>query len=195
MNRQEKIASLIGDLLIPILGFFLWNWNIYFICLFFLLDQISREVSLLIRMHHLRNRIAISRPSYLLNLLIFIGFICLVHVYNYQLNPYIAFFDEMNAFFWYKDTGIAQGFLLFPLIIFGERLRYKMNMKQFSDEMHVQTWQNQTTQLWAYFVLFLLLSIGLTLFTMSKNASFFLLIIGFALITLFVEKLRAFFPR
>ncbi len=195
MNRQEKIASLLGDILIPILGFFLWNWSIYFICLFFLLDQLAREVSLCLRIHYVQNQLQISRRSYTLNLLIFIGFFIMVHCYNFMLHPSINFAHEMNAFFWYKDSGFAQGFFLFPLLIIGERMRFKMNMKQFSTEMHLKSWQNHSVQMFAYFMLFLILSIGLTVAEMSKTASFLCLILGFASITLFADKFSAFFPR
>jgi hypothetical protein len=195
MNRQEKIASLLGDILIPILGFFLWNWSIYFICLFFLLDQLSREVSLWLRMHYVKNQLQISRRSYTLNLLIFIGFFFMVHWYNFRLHPSINFAHEMNSFFWYKDSGIAQGFILFPLVIIGERMRFTMNMKQFSTEMHLKSWQNHSVQMFAYFMLFLILSIGLTAVEMSKTASFLCLVLGFTGITLFADKLSAFFPR
>lgn len=195
MNRQEKIAAFIGDVLIPILGYFLWNWSIYFICLFILIDQFSREISILIRMRIMRNRLRLSLRSYILNMLIFVGFLSMVHVFNYILHPDIGFFDEMNAFFWYKDSGIAQGFLLFPLLIFSERLRFKMNMKQFSDEMHLQSWQKHTVQMLSYFIVFLILSIALTVIPFSKNVLFSCLIIGFAGVTLFADQLRAFFPR
>jgi hypothetical protein len=195
MNRLEKIASLLGDILIPILGFFLWNWSIYFICLFFLLDQLSREVSLWLRMHYVKNQLQVSRRSYTLNLLIFIGFFFMVHWYNFRLHPSINFAHEMNSFFWYKDSGIAQGFILFPLVIISERMRFKMNMKQLSNEMHLKSWQNHSVQMLAYFMLFLILSIGLTAVEMSKTASFLCLVLGFTGITLFADKLSAFFPR
>jgi hypothetical protein len=195
MNRQEKIGSLIGDIGIPILGFFFWNWSIYFICLFFLLDQLSREVSHWYRMRYIKKQVPLSSKSYLLNLLIFIAFFFTAHWYNFMLHPTINFAHEMSAFFWYKDSGIAQGFILFPLVIVSERMRFKMNMKQFSSEMHLKSWQNHSVQLLAYFLLFLILSIGLTAIVMSKTASFLCLILGFASVTLFADKLSAFFPR
>jgi hypothetical protein len=195
MNRQEKIASLLGDILIPILGFFLWNWSIYFICLFFLLDQLAREVSHWYRMRYIKKQVQISKKSYLLNLLIFIAFFFTAHWFNFMLQPTINFAHEMNDFFWYNDSGVAQGFILFPLVIISERMRLKMNMKQFSTEMHLKTWQNHSVQLLAYFLLFLILSIGLTAVELSKTVSFLCLILGFASITLFADKLSAFFPR
>jgi len=195
MNRQEKIGSLIGDIGIPILGFFFWNWSIYFICLFFLLDQLSREVSHWYRMRYIKNQAQISKKSYLLNLLIFIAFLLSAHWFNFMLHPTINFVHEMKAFFWYKDSGIAQGFILFPLVIISERMRFKMNIKQFSTEMHLKSWQNHSVQLLAYFFLFLILSIGLTVVELSKTVSFLCLILGFASVTLFADKLSAFFPR
>jgi len=195
MNRQEKIASLIGDIVIPILGFFFWNWSIYFICLFFLLDQLSREVSHVYRMRYLKNQVQLSGKSYLLNFLIFIAFFFIVHWFNFMLHPTMNFAHEMIAFFWYNESGVAQGFILFPMVIFSERMRFKMNIKQFSTEMHLKSWQNHSVQLLAYFLLFLILSIGLTVIELSKTACFLCLIFGLAIITLFADKLSAFFPR
>jgi hypothetical protein len=128
-------------------------------------------------------------------LLIFIAFFFTAHWFNFMLQPTINFAHEMNDFFWYNDSGVAQGFILFPLVIISERMRLKMNMKQFSTEMHLKTWQNHSVQLLAYFLLFLILSIGLTAVELSKTVSFLCLILGFASITLFADKLSAFFPR
>ena len=46
MNRIEKISSLIGDVALPLFGYFFWNWNFYFILLFFMLDQLARVIFL-----------------------------------------------------------------------------------------------------------------------------------------------------
>ena len=195
MNRQEKIGSLIGDIGIPILGFFFWNWNIYFICLFFLLDQVSKEVSGMIRMQSIRERVKLAPQARIIHVVSFVLCLIAVHFYVYQLNPKMNFLKEINDFFWFEDMGIAQGFILIPLVLFSERLRYKMNTKLFTDEMHVKHWFIQTTQLTAYFTLFLLLSLALLFFKMSETMSFVCLLIGFTIITLFSDKWSTFFPR
>ena len=195
MNRQEKISSLIGDIGIPIIGFFFWNWSIYFICLFFFLDQFSREVSSIIRMQNVRERVKLTTRAYFLNTSSFLVCFIAAHIYVYNLHPEINFLQEINAFFWFKDMGIPQGFILLPLVVFSERMRYKMNIKLFTDEMHVKHWFIQTTQLTAYFTLFLLLSLALTFFKMSETMSFVCLLIGFTTITLFSDKWSTFFPR
>jgi len=194
MNRQEKIATLLGDILIPILGFFLWNWSIYFICLFFLLDQLAREISQLIRVNKLKVSNQISPSTIIVNVILFIGLFCLVHLFNLLLKPSISFFNEMNHFFWYKDTGIPQGFILFPLLFYVERLRYRMNTKVFSMEIHWKHWRLHTVQLLLYVFLFALLSVLLAFLDVEKTLCFILLIIGFALVTLCANKISTFFP-
>ena len=44
MRVNQKYVQSFGDALIPILGYFFWNWNLYFIVLFYLLDLIASEV-------------------------------------------------------------------------------------------------------------------------------------------------------
>lgn len=195
MNRQEKISSLLGDVGIPVLGFFFWNWSIYFICLFFLLDQVSKEVSGIIRMQSLSQRVKLAFRTYFVNALSFVLCLIAVHFYVYMLHPKINFLKEINNFFWFKDMGIAQGFVLIPMVLFSERLRYKMNTKRFTDEMHVHHWYFHTTQLSAYFMLFLSMILFLTFIEMNETVSFLVLLSGFAAITLFTDKLSSFFPR
>jgi hypothetical protein len=195
MNRQEKISSLIGDIGIPIIGFFFWNWSIYFICLFFLLDQVSKEVSGLVRIKAIRQRVKLPSRSYVIHASSFVLCVLAVHFYVYTLHPKINFLKEMNDFFWFNDMGIAQGFILIPIVLLTERLRYKLNTKLFTDEMHVQHWYFHTTQLSAYFTLFLFMILFLTFVEMSETVSFLVLLSGFTAITLFTDKLSTFFPR
>ena len=42
--QRNKLILLIGDVIIPILGYFFWNWNVYFIFLFLFLDLISYNI-------------------------------------------------------------------------------------------------------------------------------------------------------
>ena len=44
MNQQSKIIQLIGDLSIPLLGYYFWDWNIYFILFFYILDVLISTV-------------------------------------------------------------------------------------------------------------------------------------------------------
>lgn len=195
MNRQEKIGALIGDIGIPIFGFFFWNWSIYFICLFFILDQFSREISGLIRMNSIRERVRLAPRMYFVHISSFVLCLLAVHYYVHSLHPDIIFLKEINDFFWFEDMGIAQGFILIPIVLFSERMRYKMNTKLLTDEMHLKHWRHHTVQIIAYLILFLSLSLVLSFVPMSETTSFLCLLTGFTLITLFADKLSPFFPR
>jgi hypothetical protein len=195
MTHPEKISTILGDVLIPSLGFFLWDWNIYFISLFFILDQVAKETGQLFRLGKLKNQIDASKKAFSLHFLIFIALILVIHLFNYLLHPSIQFFKEMNDFFWYKDAGVAQGFILFPLLIFVERTKHKIYMKTFSAEMHRAQWKMHTVQMATYLLLFLVLCLIQPLFKMGETWSFLSLIFGFALVTLSSDKLSAFFPR
>lgn len=195
MNRQEKIGSLIGDIGIPIFGFFFWNWSIYFICLYFILDQFSREISGLIRMNSIRERVRLAPQMYFVHISSFVLCLLAVHYYVHSLHSDIIFLKEINDFFWFEDMGIAQGFILIPIVLFSERMRYKMNTKLFTDEMHLKHWRHHTVQIIAYLILFLSLSLVLSFVPMSETTSFLCLLTGFTVITLFADKLSPFFPR
>ena len=146
-------------------------------------------------MQSIRERVKLAPQARIIHVVSFVLCLIAVHFYVYQLNPKMNFLKEINDFFWFEDMGIAQGFILIPLVLFSERLRYKMNTKLFTDEMHVKHWFIQTTQLTAYFTLFLLLSLALLFFKMSETMSFVCLLIGFTIITLFSDKWSTFFPR
>ena len=44
MQERQLYIQILSNLLIPVLGFWLWNWNLYFIVLFYVLDILSSEV-------------------------------------------------------------------------------------------------------------------------------------------------------
>jgi hypothetical protein len=195
MNRQEKISALLGDILIPMLGFFFWHWNLYFISLFFLLDQLAKEVSQVIRINKIKKDFSPTSGAIMLHGSLFIALLLFIHVFNYLLQSNIHFLEEMNRFFWYKDTGVPQGFILFPLLILMERLKFNMNMKTFTMEAHRNHWNVHTVQIAAFLILFVLLCLIQILFHTSQTVAFLCLISGLALVTLSTDKLSTFFPK
>jgi len=46
VKQAEKINALLGDVAFPLMGYFFWNWNFYFILLYFILDQVARTIFL-----------------------------------------------------------------------------------------------------------------------------------------------------
>ena len=135
MRIHPKYIQIIGDAVIPLLGFFVWSWNIYFILLFYLLDLLVKEVV----MHFKSNRIVKFQSEIgLINtssknelkfrflssiLLIFslfvIHFALVVKDNNFNL------LKELIDFWNYKDMGFAQGYILIPLVIVMGFMQYK----------------------------------------------------------------------
>ena len=127
---NPKIIQLIGDAVIPLLGFFWWNWSLYFIVIFYLLDYLSNEVILNLKskkittFQEIDSKIWIQKAS--LSFLLFLLGIVLVHLSMKMLHPQIDFYKEFIEFLSYKDMGIAQGYFLLPLIALVGFQRYKM---------------------------------------------------------------------
>ncbi len=129
MNRIEKISILIGDVALPLMGYFFWDWNLYFILLFFILDQLARVVFLPWRMKLTELNASEKRNQIIKAGFLFLSEVIIIHTVIFFQNPSIEFGEEFGRFFYYKDMGIEQGYLLFPLVFFGEWIRINNELK------------------------------------------------------------------
>jgi hypothetical protein len=129
VKQAEKINALLGDVAFPLMGYFFWNWNFYFILLYFILDQVARTIFLpwrlkLTQLKQLEKIKMIAQSSILLFSELF-----LIHLFLKVLIPDIHFQKEISNFIHYSDMGIEQGYILLPLLILGEWLRMKQDLK------------------------------------------------------------------
>lgn len=122
MRINPAFIELIGDVLIPILGYFLWDWSIYFILLFVFLDLTVREVIV----HLKTNRDRKSQTSFkandwikrgVISLLLLLLFIVVTHVAMPVIQPEIQFKDELISFLSYEEFGIQQGYFLGLIVV------------------------------------------------------------------------------
>ena len=128
--QRNKLILLLGDVIIPILGYFFWNWGLYFIFLFLFLDLLSYNI--LYYYKHRKIQRFRNQPIKtgqivghfgilsITTALVFIG-------YSYLFNAIqeTTYTTEMVAFFFYKDMGFAQGYILLPIIILTALMTYK----------------------------------------------------------------------
>jgi hypothetical protein len=122
MLRKQQLIQAIGELVIPLLGFFWLGWDLYFILLFYLLDLIATEVFYqlkLARIHQFQQ----SKSSFFARFssIGLVGvIIVLSHAMLHKVYPDMVFQDAFIDFLAYEEDGIpiAQGYLLLPLIIF-----------------------------------------------------------------------------
>lgn len=142
MRINPKYLMLFSDALIPLLGFFVWDWGLYFILLFYILDLLAREVIT----HGKTKRIYLdqelkSKKKWIINgvtsglgLLIVIT---LVHISMYFIKPGIDFIEEIKLFWHYKEMGIEQGYILFPLVGYAAYAQYRMQFLLPGKSKHV----------------------------------------------------------
>ena len=132
--RQQKLILAISEVFIPLLGFFFFDWGLYFILLFYFLDLITTEVFLHVKAKKIIAHSAASakkKPWFLLG--VFSAFlvgstILLSHIALRYIIPEINFYEEFIAFLKYEEVGIpiAQGFILLPLVIVGNLQQHKL---------------------------------------------------------------------
>jgi hypothetical protein len=176
--KNQKIMQLIADAIIPVLGFFWWNWSLYFIVLFYLLDYFSNEVFLHFKSNKIVAYQAIEKREWVkkggLSFLLFVCAIFLIHLVMKSISPNIEFLKELISFWNYKDMGIEQGYILLPLIAIVGYQRFKMEFilpKRFQTISLLEVWKPHLT---GHLILigFIAFVIGLSGFIILPEAAY-----------------------
>lgn len=193
MRVNPKYIQLISDALIPLLGYFWWDWSLYFIVLFYLLDYCANEVFTHIKSKKIVHHQKLQNNSWLLygllsGALLFSG-VLLIHAAFLAIDPNIKFPKEILAFLSYKDIGIEQGYILLPLIILVGFQRYKLEFilpKKYEKLLLTEFW---TEHLKAHYLLIagVAFVIGLSSFIVLPDVFF---IFGIVTITSFYQYFK-----
>lgn len=131
MNKNKQtIIKLLGDVIIPLLGYFLWNWSLYFILLFYIIDLFVTEFLVHLKIKKIKDYSEkISKKEWLIyggiSFLCLIILVGMIHLSIKSIHPNIHFFNEIIAFLSYEEMGLAQGVILLPLIAFMGYTSYK----------------------------------------------------------------------
>jgi len=151
MNKQTAtILQFLGELAIPLIGYFLWDWSLLFILLFYLIENLFysffrietiREINKLVLKKDQPRNAKIIIHSLLLWLFEFV----LVHVFILVIQPNQSIFNEWIHFFMYEDLGVPQGIVLLPLLYFASRMRMKQDVLLFVRNMKSTDELNQLT--------------------------------------------------
>jgi hypothetical protein len=134
MNKRTAfIVQLIGELVIPLLGYFLWDWSLLFILLFYLIENLFfsyfrietvREVKKTVWKKEQPRELKIFSKSLTIWTIEFV----LVHLFIAVIYPNQSFRKEWVDFFMYQDLGIPQGIILLPLIYISSRMKMKQDV-------------------------------------------------------------------
>jgi hypothetical protein len=132
MNKLKFIQA-IGEAVIPLLGFFYFEWNLYFILLFYFIDLVTTEVFLHLKINQiLKFQSVRSYPkkwkiNTFINSLLVLIILTGTHFVITLLYPGLSFKHEFVDFVMYEEAGIPipQGFILLPIVVFGNYQQYK----------------------------------------------------------------------
>jgi hypothetical protein len=130
---MQKFTQLIAEAILPVLGFYYWNWSWYFILLFYILDVAAKEVILNLQANKIyktqggdqirKTWKKSSGQSVLLGAAVLI----MLHVLQFLRVPNFSISKETISFLGHEEMGIAQGIILVPLIVLNVWMQYKMN--------------------------------------------------------------------
>ncbi|MBG38683.1 MAG: hypothetical protein CL857_02065 [Cryomorphaceae bacterium] len=177
MKKVEIISAILGDAMLPLVGFLFWDWGFYFIALFFLFDLVIRTLFLNKKLALLPS-IVFPKGFFVKSVVLAALEIALLHFLSYVSLKPIIFTDEIWAFLSYEELGIAQGFLLLPLLFFNEVIRLR-NEKKVGTPQNVRFEILKNSQLVGLvrIVFWSILIFGSCLFSVSETALVVLLIL------------------
>jgi hypothetical protein len=157
MNKNTTIIiQLIGELVIPLLGFFLWDWSLLFILLFYLLENLffsyfRIETGREIKKQILKKDQPRNSKTLFKSLILWLIECVLVHLFILLIYPNQSLPKEWIKFFMYQDLGIPQGIILLPLLYFASKMKMKQdvfvslkNLKSADDFNHIAVNLNYT---------------------------------------------------
>lgn len=140
MNAKQKSILLLGDLIIPLFGYYSLDWSLYFIALYYLLDilglvifyQIKARKRLKFTNQEKENKTHIKQSFLIVGLSVTIG--VLVHLFSSQIYPGINFSKEFVDFLMYEEEmfPFPQVYILLPLVLLPQYQLYKMEFLQFA---------------------------------------------------------------
>ena len=182
MKRVQLISEVLGDFLLPLIGFLWWDWNLYFILLFIIFDLSIRLIFAFFRPES-------RRPELLLRPVIFyVSFLIISHFYIVLSEPSWRFTTAFSAFFWYEDLFIPQGLILIPLLIYTERSRERMELMITGTYSVAAQLKKLGNRLLAATILFMLMSLCLALFSWSSHVEVCFFLSAWLLLILYENK-------
>lgn len=164
MKKVQFLSEILGDFLLPLLGFLFWSWDLYFILLYILLDYTIRLLFTFIRPDS-RSFQWLLRP-----VLFYLSFLILSHFYMVLTAPTWRFSSAFSAFFWYEDFFIPQGFIIIPLLIYTETSRQRMELMMTGSYNAVLQTKKLGSRMLSGTIIFMLMSLFLAVFNWSQSA-------------------------
>ena len=128
MKKIEITSAILGDAVLPLVGFLFWDWGFYFIILFFLFDLVIRTLFLNKRIGLLPS-IILPKAFLLKGIGLVVLEVVILHLLVYLSLNFTSFPTEIWGFLSYEELGFAQGIILLPLLFLNEIIRIRNEKK------------------------------------------------------------------
>lgn len=115
---DSRVQRIFSEVLLPLIGIFAWHWSFDFICWFYAIDVFLSAVAGIARHRAFRDPMGLALPWF--ELILVIALIVLSGS---------GIWSSFKSFLAYKDMGIAQGYILIPLIFLNEWMRWKLEQR------------------------------------------------------------------
>ncbi len=130
MKINLKLIQIASDAVIPLLGFYLWNWSLYFILLFYFIDFLGEEIITHLKSYRIIQYNQQSKKEWIIkgikSALLLSGLIWFIHFTLTYAVVRTDFWKQIQEFWNYKELGVKQGYFLVPLVLFASYQQYKM---------------------------------------------------------------------
>lgn len=195
MNPQGQKIQLLADLVLPLIGYYFWGWNVYFILFFFALDLVAQLYFTYLKSRKIVRFQQVNYPVFLLGSA-FLGYLT-ASILLVIFMPYIVkgsdFYKEFSSFLSYKEMGVPQLILLLPLILVGGYMNYKVTFllpKKFASESISRIWKDQLVTS-SFILIVILLFVAITFFFLLPESVYIWAILAIiALYKLFMPTLK-----
>jgi hypothetical protein len=195
MNPQSQKIQLLADLVLPLVGYYFWGWNIYFILFFFALDIVAQVYFAFLKSKKIATFQQTKYPiPHLTVSLMGYGVVSVLLVYSL---PFIVkgsdFYKELNSFLTYKEMGVPQLILLFPLVIVGGYMNYKVTFllpKKFASESIYRIWKDQLVTCCSILIVILLFVAVTFFFVLPESVYIWSMLVIIALYKFYIPKIK-----
>jgi len=195
MNPQGQKIQLLADLVLPLVGYYMWGWNLYFILFFFVLDLLSNYYFTLLKSRKIVIAQGVLFPKlkvFLTTLLYLLSGIGCVFLLS-KITIGTSFLSELKAFVSYREMGIPQLILLLPLITIGAYMQYKVQFlipKMDQKESIGTIWNEQLKASSILMVTVLLILILMPFILFREEIYIWILLVGILVFRLFSQKAK-----
>jgi hypothetical protein len=115
---DSRIQRLLAEVLLPLIGVIAWNWSFDFMCWFYAIDVFINALVGIIRHRRFHTLTGLWLP--------WLEFVVVILLVGLSGKNY---WDSWIDFLAYKDMGIAQGYVLIPLVLLNEWMRWKLEQR------------------------------------------------------------------